>query len=253
MARKGLFNALIRGGRRLPSSVEGLEQKLRSTIGRTASPAYIPRLIVESSLWSRSARECIESMGFDASKTLENEFAKQIKGLKDDTSKKWPDYFDAGDESARFLYLLIRLVRPTTVLETGVANGKSTRIILAAMDANDHGHLHSIDMTRNVGQLFGGQHDRWTLHVTHGRSQDLKRVLDSIERPQVFIHDADHSYKSQMREYSLAASYLPAEGFLLSDDVDSSWAFRDFCQKRNLKMGLLGDDTKVFGFTRVQR
>ena len=249
MARRGPVNAIRREIRRLPGRLDGLEQKARLTIGRQASAAYVPRLVVEASTWARDAKTCLRALGYEVAPHLEEEFESLLGSA--DRSTQWPDYFDTGKESARFLYFLVRMTAPKRMLETGVANGKSTSIILQAMDANGEGELHSIDMTRNVGQIFGGKHDRWTLHVTHGRAIDVKRVLEEIGSLDIFLHDADHSYKSQMREYELAEKFIAASGLLLSDDVDASWAFRDFCARAARPMGLLGDETKVFGFTRL--
>lgn len=43
------------------------------------------------------------------------------------------------------VYSLIRSLKPSVVLETGVANGFSSAYILEALNRNNHGHLFSID------------------------------------------------------------------------------------------------------------
>ena len=45
------------------------------------------------------------------------------------------------------LYALVRTIRPAIVVETGVANGFSSEVILHALAANGHGELHSIDIS----------------------------------------------------------------------------------------------------------
>ena len=53
-----------------------------------------------------------------------------------------------------YLYALLRTVQPEVVVETGVANGFSTAFSLLALQANGAGHLHSIDLPREVGRDY---------------------------------------------------------------------------------------------------
>src|SRR3989442_15033235 len=46
---------------------------------------------------------------------------------------------------ATHLYAIIRQLKLRTVVETGVCNGLSSAIVLAALAKNDAGHLYSID------------------------------------------------------------------------------------------------------------
>ena len=59
-----------------------------------------------------------------------------------------------GYAEGTFLYAVLRTVRPQVVVETGVANGFSTAFSLLALRANGEGHLHSIDLPREVGREY---------------------------------------------------------------------------------------------------
>lgn len=158
-------------------------------------------------------------------------------------------------DDARLLYTLCRLVGPRYVVETGVATGVSSAFILKALDDNQHGILHSVDMpnyeevlakndpayawmrehpvaTIPQGEEVGfaippGLRARWKLHL--GLSQRvLPEVLAELGRIDVFIHDSEHTYKNMMFEYQTAWPSIRESGFLLSHDVGWNSAFADF-------------------------
>jgi predicted O-methyltransferase YrrM len=129
---------------------------------------------------------------------------------------------------------LVSLMRPNVVVETGVALGFSTATILAAMRQNDRGHLYSVDLPsvqydhqREVGSAVPAElRSRWTLAL--GRSQKvLVPLLHKVEPIDLFIHDANHAYSAQLREYRAAWPYLRPGGVLVSDDVGNP-AFVEF-------------------------
>jgi predicted O-methyltransferase YrrM len=138
---------------------------------------------------------------------------------------------------AEACYVTCRLLKPATVVETGVARGITSAFILHALDENKKGQLYSVDLPvplRNA-DLFTGiavpkrLRDRWTLilddslHALHG----LIRKVGQID---LFVHDSDHSYRHQMIEYRLAWNSLRLGGVLISDDVNRSEAFLKFAE-----------------------
>lgn len=62
-----------------------------------------------------------------------------------EASSKWP-IGSLWDVEGKFLYTLVRAVRPANVLELGCFYGASTSHILAALNANKKGKLLSIDL-----------------------------------------------------------------------------------------------------------
>lgn len=236
---------------RMTRSLIGSYKRMVAKIGYKTQPAYYSDLIRQASHWSRNPEELCSHLNLDVTDSFSSEFNRFARTMREKAQRSWPEYFDLGSESGLFLYLIIRATKPKIVVETGVANGISSAIILTAMDANGLGELHSVDMTRDVGHAFGQKHPRWRLHVTHGRVKDLERVLKEIGDLDIFFHDADHSYWAQTGEFKLAKKYLKHGGILVSDDIDSSWAFRDFCNEHNLRMNILQDKSKLFGFAHL--
>jgi hypothetical protein len=62
--------------------------------------------------------------------------------------------YDLGAITSLFLYSWIRVNKPKLVFETGVAAGKSSWMILDALERNGSGKLTSVDITKNVGGLI---------------------------------------------------------------------------------------------------
>jgi len=52
------------------------------------------------------------------------------------------------------LYVICRVMKPMTVVETGVAAGLSTSYMLYALEKNRRGELHSIDMPNYEAELI---------------------------------------------------------------------------------------------------
>lgn len=149
------------------------------------------------------------------------------------------------------LYILIRLMNPESIVETGVLWGYSSAHILKALEENDHGFLNSIDLTdsRLVSRgLSSGPvvpYDlkyRWELLV--GKSIDiLPDLLKKIESLDIFIHDSEHSYENMMFEYETAYGYLNEGGLLISHDIESNNSFIDFCKANNLSYFMCEEDS----------
>jgi len=157
-----------------------------------------------------------------------------------------------GYTEGAYLYALLRSERPDVVVETGVANGFSTAFSLLALQANGAGHLHSIDLPREVGReyesgtFFEGEgragippgsepgwlippplKERWTLIL--GRSQEeLPPLLERLGTVDTFMHDSEHSFDCMWFEFNAAWPALRAGGVLVSDDVNSTEAFGRF-------------------------
>src|SRR5215207_7488526 len=70
----------------------------------------------------------------------------------DPARQKWESGSLWGVEG-QFIYALIRAMRPTSVLEIGTWRGASATHILAALHANNHGYLTSVDLLES-GQLI---------------------------------------------------------------------------------------------------
>jgi len=162
-------------------------------------------------------------------------------------------------EAAKLIYCLVRLQKPMTVMETGVANGISTFFILNALNRNKSGKLISIDIDSNVASFLNdNERQRWDLKILDIKTNPQKQfyqIISNIDTLSIYLHDGDHSYIWQNKEYHLALNRLENCGFILSDDIDSSYAFIDFIKEYKSSSnvsnsGILLGQGKIFGFTK---
>ncbi len=162
---------------------------------------------------------------------------------------RYPKHFTVEDGTALVLYAIVRLLKPEVVVETGVADGRSTATMLAAMRRNGVGALHSIEINDDVGVLVTDR-ERWRLHVV-GPADPLTSTLAAIGDVDVFLHDADHTRAGQQRDVTAAHACLRAGGLFLSDDADWSYVFHDTCTSVGATPVMLVDTRKVLGAVRL--
>jgi hypothetical protein len=164
----------------------------------------------------------------------------QVKGVKigPESYKGWNDG-DAG--LVRAIWFLVKQLQPIHVVETGVANGITSRFILEALqrdtDSPDQfGDLWSIDRpnlddeNQQIGVAVGGwkwNQKRW--HLLKGSSRKyLPIILSSLGQIDIFIHDSDHRERNVRFEVELAWEYLRIGGIMIIDDIDVNNVFHSF-------------------------
>jgi predicted O-methyltransferase YrrM len=158
-----------------------------------------------------------------------------------------------------WMYTICRIVKPTVVVETGVASGVSSAYILKALADNNHGNLISIDMPNYEKKLTLAHpeysnikanaivrenetgwlvpenlRNRWTLKL--GLVQELLvPTLEESGQIDLFFHDSEHTYNNMMFEFRNAWRFLRSDGLLLSHDITWNNSFADFAKevKRN--------------------
>jgi predicted O-methyltransferase YrrM len=164
-------------------------------------------------------------------------------------ARQYPEYFTVEHQTSELLYVATRIARPSVAFETGVADGRSTAVILAAMEANGTGTLHSVDISSNVGALVGDR-SRWQLHVLDPSTSQFEQLVASMPSIELFLHDADHSYANQTREYEAVWPKVVAGGVFISDDIDFSWAAKNFFESKQVDWHLLMENRKAVGVVR---
>ncbi|MEV4330794.1 class I SAM-dependent methyltransferase [Streptomyces sp. NPDC049597] len=164
----------------------------------------------------------------------------------------YPQTHGVEAETSAVLYGLGRLLKPQTVVETGVADGRSSWLLLAALEHNGTGVLHSFDINRTAGRLVG-RHPQWQLEILDRRRPEssLSRALGDVGKIDLFFHDSDHLYLPQLFEYEQAWQRMTAGGVIASDDVNCSRAFLDFCGRRRQRPAFLFDSRKITGAVRL--
>jgi predicted O-methyltransferase YrrM len=166
--------------------------------------------------------------------------------------RNFPDYFAVENSTALLLYTLVRHAKPSFSVEVGVADGRSTQVILSALDANKAGQLVSVDVNTDVGGGARG-HPRWSLRVhSPGKSssRQLRDLLAEVGPPDLFFHDGMHTYYDQYGEYLAAWEHMRPGSLFVSDDVDWSFAFIELTRAFCVEPVALIDRRKVVGVFR---
>ena len=160
----------------------------------------------------------------------------EAKGIKagPESFGSWNDG-DAG--LVRAIWCLVRHLKPNKIVETGVAHGVTSRIILEALKRNGAGYLWSIDLPpiekawqKQVGAAVGDRYaDRWS-YIKGSSRRRLPGLLSRLGQIDLFIHDSLHSERNVRFELDRAWPALRPGGALVVDDVDANWGFRSFTQ-----------------------
>ena len=182
--------------------------------------------------------------------TLAEELQRRIKDIP--TDRVWDASFM--NESAFLVYYIIRKKCPNFIVETGVSRGLSTFFILKALEKNNKGSLLSFDIIPDAGYLIlPNEKKRWVFICLKGDqfAEQVEQQTLKFGSVDIFLHDSDHSYKNQFKEYNAIMKKLSSNGIILSDDVDFSYAFNDFVKLNNLKAMFL-ITTKAFGLCKIQ-
>jgi hypothetical protein len=148
--------------------------------------------------------------------------------------KAWNDG-DAG--FSRTIWCLVRHLRPDHVIETGVAHGLSSRLILEALESNGSGHLWSIDLPpmerawqEQVGVAVGNRFaDRWS-YMKGSSRRLLPDLLSRLGKVDLFIHDSLHSTRNVRFELDQAYAAIRPGGAIVVDDVDVNYGYRSFTE-----------------------
>lgn len=147
----------------------------------------------------------------------------------------------------RWLYAALRIRRPDVVVETGVASGTSSWLILNALARNGAGILYSIDLPNrdparpyNVGEhaLTGAAvpislRARWQLALGDSRIL-LPKLLEGVGPVGIFFHDSEHSREAMTREFETVLPRLEPGGLIVSDDVQKNAAFSRVTRRHDL-------------------
>ncbi|BBL80002.1 hypothetical protein RxyAA322_18560 [Rubrobacter xylanophilus] len=208
----------LRPGGRHPYETVGWERALRdleSLCGRKVGPVLRERALLETEVGVRR-------------------LLREIRG-EDPFLQRWA----ADSLLARACYLLCRLLRPAVVLETGVAYGVSSAFLLAALEENGHGELHSVDLPPlrpRAGHFWGIAvpeefRGRWTLHRGSSR-RVLPGLLAELGEVDLFLHDSLHTLRNMRFEFGAVWPRLRPGGAVLADDVERNAAFGELLERQ---------------------
>jgi hypothetical protein len=148
-------------------------------------------------------------------------------------------YSDAEIALCSAMWCVVRHAQPHVVIETGVAHGVSSRVILEGLQRNDRGHLWSIDLPHPLDHSLHAQtgaavtdscRPRWT-YIEGESSRRLPPLVREVGSVQLFIHDSLHTAKNTLFEMEQVASIMSPGGVMLVDDIKSHTGFAQFATR----------------------
>jgi hypothetical protein len=147
-------------------------------------------------------------------------------------------YSDADAALSAATWCAVRHLRPAKVLETGVARGVTSRVILEAMAINGSGHLWSLDLPHPFRPELHKQtamavpstcRAQWT-YVRGSSRHRLPSLISSLGEIDMFVHDSLHTGRNMRFELRTVWPAMHDGDLALVDDV-SNQSFRDFVRE----------------------
>lgn len=143
-----------------------------------------------------------------------------------------------GRLDAGTLYVAVRALEPDVVVATGSRFGAFDAHVAAALEHNDRGHLHVVDLPGGPEAFEYGYlvpepyRHRWHLHEGDVRDV-LPDLLDEHGPVGVFLHDSVHTEGHMAWEFATAAPHVTPGGIVASHDVLLHDAFARFADERD--------------------
>jgi predicted O-methyltransferase YrrM len=168
-----------------------------------------------------------------------SEFAEHLRSAEQQFRMLAVDSADLFAKKVLNQYAAVRALKPSCVVETGIANGVSSSYLLLALQKNGRGCLHSVGLADPVFLPAGKEpgwlipewlRSSWQMHLGDARDI-LPSLFAQLGRTDIFIHDSLHTYDHMMWEFETAYPYLLPGGLLFSDDALWNDSFHDFARK----------------------
>lgn len=138
------------------------------------------------------------------------------------------------------LYSVAESVGAQRIVETGVAYGWSSLVLLLAVNGKDDGYVYSTDLpylsllddTDNwVGiAVPDSLRSRWRLFAMADR-EGLPRALRSAKTVDLAHYDSDKTPEGRAFGYDIIWKHLKKGGVLMSDDIGDNLEFKRFSEK----------------------
>jgi hypothetical protein len=145
---------------------------------------------------------------------------------------------DGDRAQAEAIWCLVAHKRPAIVVETGVAHGLTSRVILEGLHRNGTGHLWSIDLPavdpalhHEIGIAIPEDlRSRWG-YVEGTSRQRLPGLVRRLKQVDLFVHDSLHTARNTCFELETVWPALPPGGVAVVDDIDHSLGFSRFTER----------------------
>ena len=132
-------------------------------------------------------------------------------------------------------YVLVRIMRPGVVIETGVDKGLGAAVICAALRRNaaegKPGRYFGTDIVPTAGWLLRPPYAEHGELLIGDSIESLRRFDKTID---IFINDSDHSDAYEAEEYEVIADKLGPNGVIIGDNAHETTILADFAARRGL-------------------
>jgi predicted O-methyltransferase YrrM len=120
-------------------------------------------------------------------------------------------------------YILIRVLKPEVVIETGVEKGLGSVVIASALLKNIEegkvGKYYGTDINPDAGYLFSGKYKSCGEILFGDSIESLNNFNQNID---LFINDSDHSEIYERNEYLAIKNKLGTNSIIVSDNAHCS-------------------------------
>lgn len=143
---------------------------------------------------------------------------------------------DRGQAAA--IWCLVAHLRPAVVIETGVAHGLTSRVILEGLRRNGSGRLWSVDLPaidptlhHEIGIAVPADlRPQWTYLEGTSRRR-LPGLVRRLRRVDLFLHDSLHTTRNTYFELETVWPTLPPGGAAMADDIHRNLGFSRFIER----------------------
>lgn len=210
-------------------------------VGRKALNRLQPEHREEAEAWAASRAESMEDFAgalapdlWAEATTWADQFQSAVRARREAGDLGSVPMGGPGD--FRLVYFLTRHLRPTVVLETGVAAGYTSQAVLVAIERNGEGTLFSSDLPymgsaearEEVGRVVEPRlRAGWHLALGGDRA-NLAEFLPRIESVDLLHYDSDKSVAGRRYALDAIAPKLTSASVIVMDDIADNTFFRDW-------------------------
>jgi hypothetical protein len=141
---------------------------------------------------------------------------------------------------SRAVWCTVAHLRPRVVVETGVAHGVTSRVILGALALHGEGRLWSVDLPAvdpalhsEIGVAVPEALRRSWTYVAGTSRQRLPGLVAELGAVDVFVHDSLHTGRNVAFELDTVWPALRTNGVAIVDDIDHSLGLHGFLTTAN--------------------
>jgi len=132
---------------------------------------------------------------------------------------------------ALIMYEIVVNTKPELILEIGTRNGFATRTLLAGLDQNNKGILHSCDIKdcSNRARVPEQYKNRWVFHCVN--SIDFHKTWN--KQIDILIVDGNHSYDMAKADFYNYEKFVKTGGYIFMHDTVHWEGVRQFWTEIN--------------------